>query len=150
MSALFLLGASALLALVVLGRRRVVLDLRRHVELRVDVDYERLIFAYRLPGEAWRALPQVFDASIVSDEAGPPTLPGLTIDVARVQTNLVIFEPPSTWEPQAFIRAVEEKGVLLTPFGGRRIRAMTHADVSSADCERAVEIIAEVVRAGQT
>ena len=78
------------------------------------------------------------------------TLPGLTIDVARVQTNLVIFEPPSTWEPQAFIRAVEEKGVLLTPFGGRRIRAMTHADVSSADCERAVEIIAEVVRAGQT
>jgi xylan 1,4-beta-xylosidase len=48
------------------------------VELRMDVDYERLIFAYRLPGEVWRPLPQVFDASIVSDEAGPPTLPNFT------------------------------------------------------------------------
>jgi xylan 1,4-beta-xylosidase len=48
------------------------------IELRMDVDYERLIFAYRLPGQAWRALPQVFDASIVSDEAGPPILPNFT------------------------------------------------------------------------
>jgi xylan 1,4-beta-xylosidase len=44
----------------------------------MEVDYERLIFAYRLPGDAWRVLPQVFDASIVSDEAGPPTLPNFT------------------------------------------------------------------------
>jgi xylan 1,4-beta-xylosidase len=49
-----------------------------NIELRMDVDYERLIFAYRLPGQAWQALPQVFDASIVSDEAGPPTLPNFT------------------------------------------------------------------------
>ena len=49
-----------------------------NMELRMDVDCERLIFSYRLPGEDWRALPQVFDASIVSDEAGPPTLPNFT------------------------------------------------------------------------
>ncbi len=49
-----------------------------NIELRMDVDYERLIFAYRLPGQAWQALPQVFDASIVSDEAGPPILPNFT------------------------------------------------------------------------
>jgi xylan 1,4-beta-xylosidase len=42
------------------------------------VDDDRLIFSYRLPGEDWRAMPQVFDASIVSDEAGPPTLPNFT------------------------------------------------------------------------
>jgi xylan 1,4-beta-xylosidase len=48
------------------------------IELRMDVDYERLIFAYRPPGQAWRALPQIFDASIASDEAGPPTLPNFT------------------------------------------------------------------------
>src|SRR5262249_21372356 len=39
-----------------------------NIELRMDVDLERLNFSYRLPGEAWRAFPQVFDASIVSDE----------------------------------------------------------------------------------
>jgi xylan 1,4-beta-xylosidase len=49
-----------------------------NIELRMDVDYERLIFAYRQAGDAWRMLPQVFDASIVSDEAGPPTLPNFT------------------------------------------------------------------------
>src|SRR5262249_18493001 len=49
-----------------------------NVELRMDVDYERLLFAYRLPEDAWRPLPQIFDASIVSDEAGPPTLPNFT------------------------------------------------------------------------
>jgi xylan 1,4-beta-xylosidase len=49
-----------------------------NIELRADVDYERLVFAYRLPGDAWQVLPQVFDASIVSDEAGPPTLPNFT------------------------------------------------------------------------
>ena len=49
-----------------------------NIELRMDVDFERLIFSYRLPGEAWRQIPQVFDASIVSDEAGPPTLPNFT------------------------------------------------------------------------
>jgi xylan 1,4-beta-xylosidase len=48
------------------------------IELRMEVDCERLIFAWRLPGQAWQALPQVFDASVVSDEAGPPTLPNFT------------------------------------------------------------------------
>jgi xylan 1,4-beta-xylosidase len=49
-----------------------------NIELRMNVDYERLFFAYQMPGEAWQVLPQVFDASIVSDEAGPPTLPNFT------------------------------------------------------------------------
>jgi len=48
------------------------------VELRVEVDYERLRFAYRAGAEEWRWIPQVFDASIVSDEAGPPFYPNFT------------------------------------------------------------------------
>jgi xylan 1,4-beta-xylosidase len=48
------------------------------VELRVEVDEERLYFAYRLDGGAWRWLPQIFDASILSDEATAPGLPNFT------------------------------------------------------------------------
>jgi xylan 1,4-beta-xylosidase len=48
------------------------------IELRMDVDFERLTFAYSVPGQSWQPLPQVFDASVVSDEAGPPTLPNFT------------------------------------------------------------------------
>ena len=44
------------------------------VHLRVEIDYERLHFAYRVEGadNNWRWLPQQFDASILSDEASAP------------------------------------------------------------------------------
>jgi len=48
------------------------------IELRVEVDYERLHFAYRLPEGEWQWLPQQFDASILSDEASAPGLPNFT------------------------------------------------------------------------
>jgi xylan 1,4-beta-xylosidase len=48
------------------------------VHLRVEVDYERLRFAYRVGEEDWRFLPEQFDASILSDEAGAPGLPNFT------------------------------------------------------------------------
>ena len=52
----------------------------RRVELRVEVDHERLLFAYRVEGRdtAWQWLPQVFDASILSDEAAAPGTPNFT------------------------------------------------------------------------
>jgi xylan 1,4-beta-xylosidase len=48
------------------------------VHLRVEVDRERLQFAYRVGDEPWRWLPQLFDASILSDEASAPGLPNFT------------------------------------------------------------------------
>lgn len=50
------------------------------VHLRVEVDYERLYFGYRVEGvdHDWRWLPQPFDASILSDEANTPGLPNFT------------------------------------------------------------------------
>jgi len=50
------------------------------VELRAEVDFERLRFAYRVIGvhAEWRWVPQQFDASILSDEATAPGLPNFT------------------------------------------------------------------------
>jgi xylan 1,4-beta-xylosidase len=48
------------------------------IELRVEVDYERLLFAWRVEAGSWQWLPQVFDASILSDEATAPGLPNFT------------------------------------------------------------------------
>jgi xylan 1,4-beta-xylosidase len=48
------------------------------VELRVEVDYERLHFAYRLDGHDWCWLAEQFDASILSDEASAPGNPNFT------------------------------------------------------------------------
>jgi xylan 1,4-beta-xylosidase len=48
------------------------------IELRVEVDYERLRFAYRMNEGEWQWLPEPFDASILSDEASAPGLPNFT------------------------------------------------------------------------
>lgn len=49
------------------------------VELRIEVDFERLRFAFRLAGATdWTWLREQFDASILSDEASAPGLPNFT------------------------------------------------------------------------
>ncbi len=48
------------------------------IHLRVEVDYERLRFAWSLDGRDWTWLPQTFDASILSDEATSPGAPNFT------------------------------------------------------------------------
>ena len=48
------------------------------VHLRVEVDFERLYFAYRVEGQDWQRLPGHLDASILSDEAAAPDTPNFT------------------------------------------------------------------------
>jgi xylan 1,4-beta-xylosidase len=50
------------------------------VHLRVEIDFERLYFGYRVQDvdKDWRWLPQQFDASILSDEATAPGQPNFT------------------------------------------------------------------------
>jgi xylan 1,4-beta-xylosidase len=48
------------------------------IELRVEVDHERLRFAWRVEGGDWAWLPEIFDASILSDEATAPGQPNFT------------------------------------------------------------------------
>ena len=60
------------------------------IELRVDVDFERLRFAYRLAGGAWTWLAEQFDASVLSDEAtapGQPNFTGAFVGVACQDTS---------------------------------------------------------------
>ncbi len=48
------------------------------IALRAEVDFERLRFGYRQGDGAWTWLPEVFDASILSDEATTPGAPNFT------------------------------------------------------------------------
>jgi xylan 1,4-beta-xylosidase len=48
------------------------------IHLRVEVDREHLRFAWSLDGEDWTWLSEVFDASILSDEATAPGAPNFT------------------------------------------------------------------------
>jgi threonine aldolase len=70
------------------------------------------------------------------------SLPGITIDVSSVETNIVFFRAGDSPESaESFCRAMYEEGVWMLPEGDGRVRALTHLDVSRGDVDRAVEII---------
>jgi threonine aldolase len=72
-------------------------------------------------------------------------LPGVRIDPATVETDIVIFafEHPTITAP-AMIEKMKEKGILaLAIFGG--IRMVTHKDVGDEDVERAIQAFREIL-----
>ena len=74
--------------------------------------------------------------------AGLAELPGVALDVARVETNIVVFEVPDAY---ALCGGLYEQGIQVTPLGPRRIRAVTHLDVDSAGIERALAVFAQLL-----
>jgi len=72
--------------------------------------------------------------------------PGVVLDAASVQTNIVVFRlRDQAPDAAAVVAAAKERGVLLFAFGPRTVRAVTHLDVSAEQCVRAATILAEVI-----
>jgi threonine aldolase len=69
------------------------------------------------------------------------------IDLATVQTNIVVFDLPSTVPVDAdgLVARARERGVLLNAFARRRVRAVTHLDVTAAECVRAADVLAAIL-----
>ena len=70
---------------------------------------------------------------------GLAALPGVELDPATVQTNIVIFAVP---DAAAFCAALEAQDVVMSHFGPTRVRAVTHLDVDEAGIDRALEVAA--------
>jgi len=68
------------------------------------------------------------------------------IDMASVQTNMVIFKLKKGGDAAAFCAALKEKGVLAGGLGPRVVRFVTHFDVSREDCQRAAGVVADVLK----
>jgi threonine aldolase len=74
-------------------------------------------------------------------------VPGLSIDLNTVQTNILIVDIGGTGMPSSeFIRKVGEKGLLIGSVNDELVRFVTHMDVDRAACGRAVEIVKAVLR----
>lgn len=73
--------------------------------------------------------------------------PGLTLVPPDVQTNLVWFEvDPALGTSSDVCRRLAAKGVALGNGDAQVLRACTHLDVSTADSERAAELIRSTLR----
>ncbi len=71
------------------------------------------------------------------------------LDLASTRTNIVVFHlAPGGPDAASVVTRARERGVLVIVFGPRTVRAVTHLDVSAADCDRASVILREVVEAG--
>jgi len=71
--------------------------------------------------------------------------PSFEIDLAGVQTNIVIFTLREKGNAAELVAALKAKGVLASAIGPHSVRLVTHRDVSRADCERAVTLLRESV-----
>jgi threonine aldolase len=63
------------------------------------------------------------------------------------ETNIVMLDlVRETDSSETVIPRLAQAGVLVVPFGPRRLRAVTHLDVSQADVERAARLIVEALK----
>lgn len=73
--------------------------------------------------------------------------PTVHLDPATVRTNIVVFGlGPAAPDAQTVVERARDAGVLVVAFGPRTVRAVTHLDVSRAECERAGRVLAHVTR----
>lgn len=70
---------------------------------------------------------------------------GVDIDLASVQTNIVIFTLKDGRSAADFVAGLKGRNILASAVGPHSVRLVTHYDVSRADCERTVEVLAELL-----
>jgi threonine aldolase len=76
-------------------------------------------------------------------------LRGVEIDLATVQSNIVIFRMAErAADAAAIVARTREEGVLVSAFAARTVRAVTHLDVSREACLRAADLLARVIERG--
>ncbi len=74
-------------------------------------------------------------------------LPGIVLDPATVETNIVIFEiHPRLGTAAEFVARLHERGVWLLPTAPQKARAVTHLDVSTAQIDYAIGVFRELCR----
>jgi threonine aldolase len=75
-------------------------------------------------------------------------LPGLHVDMESVQTNMVFIDVAGPeWTAGSAVEALKARGVLVIATGPRRLRAVTHLDVTREEIAAAAGVFKEVFNA---
>jgi threonine aldolase len=77
--------------------------------------------------------------------AGLANIDGISIDVDKVGTNIVIFDISGTGKTSAgIVEALSSEGILAIGFGNQ-IRMVTHLDVDASDIDRTIQAMQRIV-----
>ncbi|HEX9418777.1 MAG TPA: GntG family PLP-dependent aldolase [Methylomirabilota bacterium] len=75
---------------------------------------------------------------------GLAKLPGITLDPATVETNLVFFDLTRAIDAPTAVQELLARGVRMGALGPRTIRAVTHLDVSAAAIDKTLAAAREI------
>jgi len=77
---------------------------------------------------------------------GLADMPGFAVDLASVQTNIVIWDlTTDRVSPQEVVERLGAEGVKILAIGGRQFRAVTHYGIETDDVEQAVDVARQVM-----
>lgn len=129
---------------------------------RADMDRARL-YRKRLGG-GMRQAGVLAAAGLIALEQGPKLLtadhanakwvaerlselPGVAIDPATVETNIVIFDISGTGRTSAELSALfKDRGVLINGISPTHMRIVTHFDAGRQACENAMDVMGALIR----
>jgi threonine aldolase len=146
-SVCFSKGLGAPVGSALAGPREMMKEARRHRKLFGGGMRQAGIIAagalYALRNNRERLVEDHANAQILA--AAVRETEGLTLQPDEVDTNIVIFRvDPALGTTAQFAAALKEQGVLTLAISATQIRAVTHLDVSEAQCIRAAEILQQV------
>jgi threonine aldolase len=80
---------------------------------------------------------------------GLAALPGVKLDPATVETNLVFFDLTGALDAPTVVERLLARGIRVGAMSARSIRAVTHLDVSAAQVEQTLEAARAVLGGGR-
>jgi len=80
---------------------------------------------------------------------GLANIPGLSVDLETVQTNMVMLYPTDPrWTTESLNAALTDAGVLTSYLGRTKMRAVTHYGIERSDIEEALDRIMAIAQRG--
>src|SRR5450756_463212 len=140
------------------GETQAVADMAHKHGLKLHLDGARLFNAAValgvLAAAGIVALEQMVDR-LAEDHAnarvlaeGIADIPGLNVELKAVQTNIVVADLARTdVSAVEFIARAKGRGIKVSPFGGSKVRFVTHYGISREDVETACRVAKELLTA---
>ena len=76
---------------------------------------------------------------------GLTEIPGVTVDLETVQTNIVIFRPPPDLDAATVVAALLDRGIRISNYGTRGLRLVTHYQIDDEAIDRALVALDDVL-----
>ena len=77
--------------------------------------------------------------------AGLAGIPGVSVDLETVHTNIVVFKVPSGLDQREVAARCKGLGLIVSDYGARGLRMVTHFEIGDAEISRAIEIVGSAI-----